>query len=224
MPSIRAIIFDFDGIIVDSEPAHCRAIGAALATIGLDFPHRDNFARYIGRGDRECLAEIAAEQSRPLSSADMEHLMRAKAAAFLEAAAAGDIRPYPGSVELIRAAAERAPVAVCSGSIREVIEPVLELLGLTGTLATLVTATDVARNKPDPAPYLLTASRLGLDPAACAAVEDSPTGIRSALGAGCRVHGICHSFPADRLSAAHHTHARIADLTPDLLLGLTPAL
>jgi len=217
MPT-HAIIFDFDGIIVDSEPAHARAIAAAVQTLGMTFAHEQEFHRYIGRGDRECLAEVAAEQRRTLTPEQMEELVRVKAQAFTKAVAAGLVRPYPGSVELVLAAAERAPVAVCSGSVRAVVEPTLERLGLLGVLKTVVTVDDVTANKPDPAPYLLTAKRLGLDAGRCAAIEDSPTGIRAARGAGCRVHGVCHSFKRDRLNEAHHIHERIGELTVATLL------
>lgn len=210
-----AIVFDFDGIIVDSEPAHCRSIEAALASIGLGFPHKHDYARYIGRGDREVMAEIAAEQGRIVSGHEMELLVRAKSAAFLDLARSGFIRPYAGSVELIRAAAGAGPVAVCSGSERAIVDPVLESLGVIGLLRTVVTANDVPKPKPDPAGYVLAAQRLGREPGSAVAIEDSPTGIRAARAAGYRVHGVCHSFPRERLAEAHVVHERIAQITID---------
>jgi beta-phosphoglucomutase len=209
----RALIFDFDGVIVDSEPAHCRAIEAALERLGMPFPGKHDYGRYIGRGDRECFIEVSHEQGRDLSTQELDRLVSLKAAAFLDAAKGGLIRPIDGTIALLRAAAESRRVGVCSGSQRESVLPVLETLGVRELLSVVVTASDVPRNKPDPAPYLLAASRLNQSPTRCVALEDSPTGIRSARAAGYTVHGVCHSFAAERLSEAHHVHASSAGLT-----------
>lgn len=217
MPRPDAIVFDFDGVIVDSEPAHAASIEIALATIGLGFPHKDDYSRYIGRGDRDVMTEIAADQGRELTPAEMQRLVEAKSRAFLDLARAGTIRPYAGSVELIHAAAEAGPVAVCSGSERAIVEPVLESLGLLPVFRTVVTASDVPRPKPDPTGYLLAAERLGVRPGRAVAIEDSPTGVRAAVAAGYRVHGVCHSFPRERLVEAHRIHQTTRDLTLDLL-------
>ena len=212
MPA-AAIVFDFDGVIVDSEPAHARSIEAALAAIGLAFPRRDDYARYIGRGDREVIAEVAGEQGRVIRPAEMERLVGLKSAAFLDLARSGFIRPCGGAAALLRSAAAVGPVAVCSGSERAVVHPVLEALGLLPLLRAVVTANDVPKPKPDPAGYLLAAQRLGSAPAGCVAIEDSPTGIRAARAAGYRVVAVCHSFPRERLTEAHCIHPSIDGLT-----------
>jgi beta-phosphoglucomutase len=214
-----AIVFDFDGIIVDSEPAHARSIEVALASLGLGFPSKNDYTRYIGRGDREVMAEVAADQGRAVTPEDMERLVRAKSGAFLDLAHSGFIKPYPGSVELLRAAADAGPIAVCSGSERAVVEPVLESLGVLALLRTVVTANDVPKPKPDPAGYLLAARRLAVRPAEAVAIEDSPTGIRAARAAGYCVHAVCHSFPRERLTEAHDIHNVIADVTLAHLLA-----
>jgi beta-phosphoglucomutase len=219
MAATRAVVFDFDGVIVDSEPAHARAIKAALSRMGMAFPYEHDYGRFIGRGDRECFVEVAREQGRELSAADLQLLVAFKGAAFVQALRDGLIRPFGATLELVRAAAERGPVAVCSGSLRESVEPVLEHFGIAACMTTVVTASDVDRNKPDPAPYLLAASRLGMEPGRCVAVEDSPTGIRAARGAGYVVHGVCHSFPRDRLSEADHVHESTAAIQLEALLG-----
>lgn len=215
----RSLIFDFDGVIVDSEPAHCRAIEVALGRIGLPFPGKSDYGRYIGRGDRECFAEIAREQGRELGANDLDQLVAYKAEAFLAAAAEGLIRPIDGTLALLRSAAATRRVGVCSGSQRESVVPVLESLGVLRLLSVVVTASDVTRNKPDPAPYLLAAAKLNVSTSRCVAVEDSPTGIRSARGAGYTVHAVCHSFPAERLHEAHRVHAASSSMTLDHLFG-----
>lgn len=216
---IRAVVFDFDGVIVDSEPAHAHAIEAALARIGVPFPGKHDYTRYIGRGDRECLVEVATEHGRNLDEPAIAQLVSYKAEAFLSTLSGGFIKPYEATIALLHAASARGPVALCSGSQRESVLPVLDMLGLTSRLATIVTASDARRNKPDPEPYLLTAQRLGLHPSECVAIEDSPTGIRAARAAGYTVHAVCHSFPRERLTEATHIHDSSAMVRVEHLLG-----
>jgi beta-phosphoglucomutase len=185
----------------------------------MPFPGKQDYGRYIGRGDRECFAEVAREQGRELGPADMERLVALKAGAFVVEATSGRIKPYGGTVALLRAAAAVGPVGVCSGSIRASVEPVLAAMGLIELLSVMVTADDVVKNKPHPEPYLLAAARLGLEGAACIAVEDSPTGIKSARSAGYTVHAVCHSFERDRLGEAHRVHDSSEGMTLEHLLG-----
>jgi HAD superfamily hydrolase (TIGR01509 family) len=150
----------------------------------------------------------------------MEKLVALKARSFLAAASAGAIPAYAGTLSLLLTAAEAGPVGVCSGSMRDSVEPVLHALGLLSRMSVIVTASDVLRNKPHPEPYLLAAKRLGAAASRCIAVEDSPTGIRSARDAGYTVHALCHSFSRDRLVDAHRVHESAAHVTlADLLNG-----
>jgi beta-phosphoglucomutase len=213
---IRAIVFDFDGVIADSEACHGQALATAAAALGLTI-HDPNPAWYVGLGDTECFERIALANRRSLTPDSLHIFKHHKAAAFADLSRAGHIVPYPGALELVRAAAARMPIAVCSGSRRGDIEPILAAHDLLGLLATLVTADDVPRTKPDPAPYLLTAQRLNVPPADCLAIEDSPAGIAAARTAGCQVHAVCHNFPRERLSQAHHIHPCIADAAQQIL-------
>jgi beta-phosphoglucomutase len=201
-----AIVFDFDGVLVDSEAAHGEALGAAGAALGLSSPV-DRPGWYIGLGDAECFRQMAVFSGRKLTPLDLDLLMTRKALHFGRQCRAGRIAAFPGSIALVHAAAEVAPIAVCSGSRRTEILPILEMLGLADLLSALVTADDVARTKPDPMPYLLTAARLSISPSACIAIEDSPAGIAAALAAGYRrIHAVCHTFEPARLAQAHQIH------------------
>src|SRR4051812_46849166 len=155
------IVFDFDGVLVDSEAVHERTLLAAAAKLGMTAIRGERPGRYVGLGDVEAFEQIAAANGRRLSAEDMELLIAMKGVAFGAAAEVGAIDAYPGAVSLVReAAAAGHPVAVCSGSRRDDIEPLLDSLGVLGLLATVVSADDVEKTKPDPAPYLLVASRL----------------------------------------------------------------
>lgn len=215
---MRAIIFDFDGVIVDSEPAHEAGLRAAFAEIGIELSHEEFVAKCLGKGDRPCMAAVAADRGRTLTPRELDAMMEHKGRVFLGLVESGQVRSYEGTLALIRAAAERCPVAVCSGSGRLSVEPVLRKLDLLNFLGAIVTADDVTRTKPDPAPYLLAASRLAVAPERCVAIEDTPTGVRSARAAGCEVIGVAHTVPASALAEAHRVVPGTADLSIEELL------
>lgn len=217
-----AVVFDFDGVLVDSEAAHGKALLAAAAHLRLT-PPGDRPDWYIGLGDAVCFRQMAKASGVELREGDLEMLIGAKATAFADLCASGGAVPFPGAVALVQSAAASLPIAVCSGSRRCDIEPVLNSLGIRSLFSTIVTMDDVARTKPDPEPYLLAASRLRIPPVKCIAIEDSPAGVAAAIGAGYgRVHAVCSTFRRERLHAAHEVHDRIANITLDILLKGQP--
>lgn len=221
--STRAIVFDFDGVLVDSEPMHERALRAALEPLGMAFTTEAYYSRYVGLDDRDCFAAIFRDHARAPTARELVELGARKRAGIERAMADGEPRAYPGAVELVRACAAmspRAPMAVCSGSLPHEIEPVLERLGLRSLFAEIVTAADVAHAKPDPAGYVLAARRLGAAPSDCTTIEDTPRGIEAAKGAGYRCIAVCHTRPASELSRADAVFDRIANISAsDLAAG-----
>ncbi len=200
---MKAVVFDFDGVIADSEPVHEEAIRVALGRLGMGLTHEEFLRHCLGVGDRLCLRNVAAAQGRAVTDAMLDGLMEVKHAEFLRLVGGGRVKGYPATAELMRRAGAAGPVGLCSGSLRRSVEPVLRRLGLLECLGAVVTADDVPKPKPDPAGYLLAAERLGAAPADCVAIEDTPTGIAAALAAGLRVAAVCHSLPAERLAGAH---------------------
>lgn len=155
-----------------------------------------------------------------LTPAEHADLARRKWRHAEAAIAAGAVKPYAATLNLLREASQHHPTAICSGALRHEIEAILDQLGARCLVQTLVTADDTPRSKPDPAPYLLTCERLGVAPGECVTMEDTPKGIASARAAGVRVVGVCHSLPAERLAAADLVVNSTADLSIPLLLGL----
>ncbi len=215
-----AIIFDLDGTLADSEPIHERALRAAVETEGMTLTSQQFFELCVGFGDLPALANIARANSRDLTDAQLLGLSATKHHRFAEILGAEGVPACPGAVELVRASAQRVPIAVCSGSRRQTVLAVLEALGLASLPSAIVTLDDVDRGKPHPEPYLQTAQRLGCSPAQCIAIEDTPSGVASAVAAGMRVVAVEHSMAAAELSGAHRVVATIADLHVDDLLSV----
>lgn len=204
---LNAVIFDFDGIIVDTEPLHYKAFQEMLVPLGLGYSWEEYMELYIGFDDRDAFREAFRVHGRALSEDELKELIRGKAAAFLDIVAGG-VAAYPGVVELIRSISGTLPLALCSGALKSDIEPILKQLGLTDAFDVKVTADEVAASKPDPESYRLAVQRLQerfpgkVDAAASIAVEDTPAGITSATGAGLKVLAVTNSYPREKLSGA----------------------
>jgi len=212
---LDAVIFDFDGIIVDTEPLHYKAFQELLVPLGLGYSWEQYLETYLGFDDRDAFREAFRAGGRELSAPGLKELMDGKARAFLRIVSVG-VAPYPGVVELIRAVSGSLPLALCSGALRGDIDPILTQLGLVGAFDTLVTADEVAASKPDPESYRLAVQRLQelhpgrVDPARSLAIEDTPAGILSATGAGLKVLAVTNSYPEERLTGACRVVASLA--------------
>ncbi|HBA86899.1 MAG TPA: HAD family hydrolase [Geobacter sp.] len=204
---LNAVIFDFDGIIVDTEPLHYKAFQEILVPLGLGYSWEEYLERYIGFDDRDAFREAFRAAGRTLSVQELKDLIHGKAEAFLKIVSVG-VPAYPGVVELIRSISGNLPLALCSGALRGDIEPILLQLGLTEAFDAMVTADEVAASKPDPESYRVAVRRLQdifpgkVDAAASLAIEDTPAGIASATGAGLKVLAVTNSYPRERLTGA----------------------
>jgi beta-phosphoglucomutase len=198
--SIRAVVFDFDGVIVDSEGAHFAALRDTMAAEGWPLSKLDYCDRYLGYSDRDTFEALNHDRSLQLTAAAITRLIADKARRYEELAHHGPLA-FPGAVDCVRLLAQRFPLAIASGAVRREIAAALDELALSDCFAAIVGADDVETHKPDPAPYLEAARRLNIAPASCAAIEDSPWGLESARGAGMFTIGVTHSYPAARLPA-----------------------
>ena len=220
-----AVVFDFDGVLVDTEPLHYRALAAMFDEAGLRMTEADYLAEYIGYDDRETLRAGLARQGVTIGDARFQELLRRKAAGFERLAREAGLAALPGAAELVRALGGRGiPVALCSGALPGDIDPILARIGLDGAFAVCVTAADVARSKPDPASYRLALDRLArgfpgrrFPPARCLAIEDTPAGIASAHGAGLRVLAVEQTHASEALGSADGIVPSLADVTPETL-------
>lgn len=207
---LRAVIFDFDGILVNTEPIHYKAYQEILTPFGLGYSWDDYVSHYMGLDDREIFKLVCGGHSRNVDDNELERLIRRKAVIFRDLVGNG-MQPYPGVVELIAALSGTLPLAIYSGALRSDVDPILEKIGLYDAFDIIVTADNVAVSKPDPASYTLAVQRLAstfpgreIVPRDCLAIEDTPAGIASAKGAGIAALAVTNSYPAAELADAMH--------------------
>lgn len=214
----EAVIFDFDGVIVDTEPLHYKAFQRVLEPLELGFSWDDYVSTYMGFDDRDAFVEAFAAGGRKLTAASLHSLIDQKAALFQDVIRDG-VSTYPGVIELIlRLHAEQIPLAICSGALMSDIDPILVILGVKDCFGIIVTAEDVSKSKPDPECYRLAFDRLsrlhGLSDVknSTVAIEDTPAGILSAKIAGLKVVAVTNSYPSDKLTDASFVTATLESL------------
>jgi HAD superfamily hydrolase (TIGR01509 family) len=220
--ALQAIIFDFDGVIADSEPLHLKAFQRALAEEGMTLGDDEYFTRYLGYDDVGVFEALARDRALAWSARHVTELVTRKGAKLQALISSGDVL-FPGAPTFIRAAAAEVPVAIASGALRHEIVQILEAAELSELFATIVSAGDTPESKPSPAPYLLAFERLQaratekLEPHRCVAIEDSMWGLESARQAGLRCVGVTTSYTSVELRGAELVVEGLHALTLPLL-------
>lgn len=195
----EAVIFDLDGVIVDSEPLHQMAFRRLLDELGLRDVWIEDWHRYIGTADRPVMVELTRDYRGPLT---LDQLLDRKSEHFLDLLREKEPL-YPPIPELVSDMAARYALAVASGSMRVAIAGVLQLRGLRKHFRETFSVQDVGgRGKPAPDLFLRASEALGIPPANCVVIEDSVPGVTAARAAGMRVIGITNTTSADKLQAA----------------------
>lgn len=206
---IRALIFDFNGVIVDDENVHFELFRAVLGETGVELTETTYHDRYLGYDDRGCFSAALLDAGKNADDELVAELIARKAGLYARAAATG-LRFFPGSERIVEFAACR-PTAICSGALRPEIEYALDRLKARQSIVAIVSAEDTTRCKPDPEGYTLAFHALRdsgaflpgeLDPKECVAIEDSSAGILAARSAGLRTIGVAHTYPPKTLVAA----------------------
>lgn len=221
MGRVRALIFDMDGVITDSEGLHVEAEKRTCAHYGWDVPETE-WVNFKGKTAQAIFGHLVANFSD--GSVPVDEAVARKTDTYLELARAG-VPAVPGVVEFIAAARRRFErLALSTSSSAPVQRLVFDRFGLHSYFDAVTTGDELTHGKPHPEAYLVATSRLGLAPAECLVIEDSASGIRSALAAGCDVVGITTSHPAAYLRevGAPRTVDSFAELSACLGIPLTP--
>ena len=224
---IRAVIFDLDGTLADTEPLHFAAFAEVLATEGIELTRVEYFTRLIGYNDHDCFEAVLAENHRPAGNDKIRALVERKARVYQHMIENRDVL-YPGAADFVRRCAERFPLLVVTGTLRAEAEMILGRAGLRALFLDVIAAEDVEHGKPEPDGFVLALGRLGfllrqrppIDPSECLVVEDTHAGVESARRAGMRVLALMHSAPEDELSGADVIRASFADTDLDEVLRL----
>jgi beta-phosphoglucomutase len=204
---IRAVIFDFDGVIANSEPLHFAAFRDVLADEGVILTEVEYYGQYLGYDDLGVFRAVNRDRSMSWNASQVTVLVDRKAVRLERLEQERSIL-FPGAEQAIRRLASALPLAIASGALRAEILGVLDRAGLSQYFGAVVAAEDTLAGKPAPDPYLRAVSLLGtalgqsLAPCDCVAVEDSRWGLESARAAGLRTIAVTHTYPAAALGGA----------------------
>lgn len=201
---LGAVLFDFNGVIIDDEPIHARLIADILLSENLR-PQADEYQQFcLGRSDRDCLDNVLSRRGRYVNTAYLDKLLAQKSQAYQAELSQLDPLPlFPGVVECIKQLVTAdIKLGLVTGSIQAEVELILARANLRDYFSVIVTADQVPVGKPDPSGYLMALDQLqahfpglGLTPEQCLVIEDTFMGIEAARRAGLPVLGIAHTFP-----------------------------
>lgn len=211
---LKAIIFDFDGVLADTEPLHFRMFQRVLQDEGLPLSKHDYYQKYVGFDDRGCFHAVLSAHGRPAPSAAIQQLIERKAALMLGHLTTTRV-VYPGAVEFVKNVAGRYRLAIVSGALRHEIELILKTAGMRDDFEHITAAEDVLDGKPAPDGYLHALRSLDrhapLLASECLVIEDTLFGIQAAHAAGMRCLALSTTYPSDRLGIADAVTTTLQD-------------
>jgi HAD superfamily hydrolase (TIGR01509 family) len=204
-----AVLFDFDGVLVNSEPLHFQAFREVFATEHIELSEEEYYRELIGFDDKGAIRHLYQIRDLPLSPKTFLTLMTRKSRAVMDLIRNRKFSALPGVEQFVRSLWRKTPLAICSGALREEIEAMLEGISLRDCFSVIVSAEDVTIGKPDPQGYQLTTKLMSekihasLKPQDCLIVEDAPTVIRSVRSAGFPVLAVASSYAPEKLGEAN---------------------
>lgn len=225
----KAVIFDFNGVIVDDEPLHLELFRRVLGEEGIPLSDEDYHAKYLGYDDRGCFTAALADAGRTELANDaavIAELIERKAEYYRQAIAERMLL-FPGAVELVKTLAAKYPLAIASGALRGEIEIVLQRGGIRDCFGHIIASEDVTACKPDPEGYVMALAALNATraeailPNECLVIEDSIAGIEAAKRAGMHCLAVTNSYQAEELTNADWIVASLVNCDPEALFAAT---
>ncbi|MDY7012849.1 MAG: HAD family phosphatase [Cyanobacteriota bacterium] len=218
---LKAVLFDFNGIIINDEPIHAELVSEILLGENLRVSPKDYQEACLGRSDRACFSQLLAARGRFLNDSALGQLIDRKARAYRQHLDTLETLPiYPVEEVLISLQQKKIAIALVTGALRSEVETILERAGLAAYFSIIVAGDEIISSKPDPYGYLLAVERLGrtfpalsLTPENCLAIEDTFAGIEAAKNAGIQVVGVANTYP-------FHMLQRCCNWTVDCLADL----
>ena len=222
---LHAVIFDFNGIIVDDEPIHFKLFQRVLGEEGITLTEEAYYARYLGFDDRGAFIAGFHDNNRSLTDQKLSELIDRKAL-YYQDAIRNHVVIFPGVKTLIYELAPSVPLAVASGALRHEIATILTTAGLLNYFQAIVSAEDVKQGKPEPEIFLRVLAKLNagasprIEPADCVVIEDSKEGIHGARAAGMKCLAVTNSHPAELLGEANVVVKSLEEVTLPFLQQL----
>lgn len=227
---MRAIIFDFDGILVDSEPLILKLMQEMAALEGFNLTEEEYYRDYLALDDRGVVERLFRRHGRRMDPARRDELIQWKERAYWTGIQDG-LPSFPDATDFVRKVASRFPLAIASGSLRAEIEHLLRKIGLRDLFPVLVTADDTSKSKPNPEVYLKAVEGLQLaafNPcvghaplrtAECLAIEDAAAGVDAAHSAGMKCMALAHSLPLEGLQHAEWVYNNFGEVDFDQIIA-----
>jgi beta-phosphoglucomutase len=216
---IHAIVFDFDGVIADSEPLHLRSYQDVLGPRGVTLTREEYYADYLGFDDVTVFRRLGTAYGIEMGDEQVATLIAEKSDVFDTLMASGNVL-YPGAAALIDRLAAEFPLGIASGALKHEIQAILRGNNLEQHFRFIVASGDTAQSKPAADPYRRAAELLGLPPGQCLAIEDSLWGIQSARAAGLLCIAVPHTYPAAELGTADLVVPDLGSITVSVIRGL----
>ncbi|MHC4461220.1 MAG: HAD family hydrolase [Planctomycetota bacterium] len=218
---LRAVIFDFDGVITDSEILHLRAFNRVLAQFGIEIKTKDYYKDYLGLTDVDCFQLVAGKVRLGLDDREIKNLVKQKNQVFQELAKTEGriIEGVRDFLEMLKQ--NNVPMAICSGAVLAEIALILEEARLRSFFAAIVSAEHVKKGKPDPEGFLLTLQKLNhegqtqIESDQCIVIEDSHWGLKAGKAAGMHTIAVTNSYDADQLDVAEKIVTQLSELSID---------
>ena len=212
-------MFDFDGVLADSEPLHLAAYQEIFSSLGVTLSREDYYSHYLGYDDEGVFRLMAERQRWDLDERRLGALVAEKSRIFDQVIASRDVL-YPGAARAVEHLASSYPLGIASGALKHEIETVLRTARLDRHFKFIVAAGDTRESKPAPDPYIRAAELHDLPPSACLAIEDSRWGIVSAKQAGMKCVGITNTYPASELANADAVISSLDEFTDSLIRSI----
>jgi len=225
---LKAVIFDFDGVITDSEVLHLRAFNQSLVPYGVEISTKDYYTNYLGFSDFDCYKALIDNGLLKINERKIGGIIKEKSKIFEELTKT-EGRTIEGVHEFLQMLEKnKIPMAICSGSLMVEIEVMLEESGLRHFFAEIVSAEQVKKGKPHPEGFLLSLQKLNknfhppIDAGECIVIEDSHWGLQAGKAAGMHTIAVTNSYDAKQLTIAEKIVSHLNELTIDDLRQLCP--
>jgi len=220
---LRAVIFDCDGVIVDSEPHHLKAFKEVLAEEGISLSTEEYFLKYLAMDDKGCFEAVLHEHNRPVDNKILKSLIIRKMEIYRRLSKE-ELILYPGVVDLVRKLQGRFRLAIASGAFRGEVKFALDKGGMRDAFPVMVTAQDVRNGKPHPEAFQTALAQINqtppvpsptIRPDECLVIEDSLHGVEGAKAAGMKCLAVTNSYPKEKLTHADRVVNTLESLRPE---------